>query len=89
MASVLNIGISRNAKCDNLVGFPKSGHIFGRPMAIATAGLVYTYNLYAKCSVSIPNLYAVSGHFFRVQNNSCLFILWYIIFVVWHLHENM
>ena len=27
-ASVLKIGISRNPICDNLVGFPKSGHIF-------------------------------------------------------------
>ena len=27
-ASILKIGISRNANCDNLVGFPKSGHIY-------------------------------------------------------------
>ena len=27
MASILKIGISHNTKCDNLVGFPKSGHI--------------------------------------------------------------
>ena len=26
-ASILKIGISRNSNCDNLVGFPKSGHI--------------------------------------------------------------
>ena len=28
MASILKISISRNPICDNLVGFPKSGHIF-------------------------------------------------------------
>ena len=27
VASILQIGISRNPICDNLVGFPKSGHI--------------------------------------------------------------
>ena len=27
MASILKIDISRNPICDNLVGFPKSGHI--------------------------------------------------------------
>ena len=26
VASVLKIGISRNTTCDNMVGFPKSGH---------------------------------------------------------------
>ena len=24
---ILKIGISRNTNCDNLIGFPKSGHI--------------------------------------------------------------
>ena len=28
VASILKIGISRNPICDNLVGFPKSGHIY-------------------------------------------------------------
>ena len=28
VASIFKIGISQNAKCDNLVGFPKSGHIY-------------------------------------------------------------
>ena len=28
MASVFKIGIPQNTKCDNLVGFPKSGHIY-------------------------------------------------------------
>ena len=28
MTSILKIGISRNANCDNTVGFPKSGHMF-------------------------------------------------------------
>ena len=28
VASILQIGISRNPICDNLVGFPKSGHIY-------------------------------------------------------------
>ena len=28
MASIFKIGIPRNAKCDNLVGFPKSAHIY-------------------------------------------------------------
>ena len=29
VASVLEISIIRNTNCDNLVGFPKSGHIYG------------------------------------------------------------
>ena len=29
MASVFKIGITQNINCDNLVGFPKSGHILG------------------------------------------------------------
>ena len=28
MAGIFKIGISRNTKCDILVGFPKSGHIY-------------------------------------------------------------
>ena len=28
MAGIFKIGISRNTKCDHLVGFPKSGHIY-------------------------------------------------------------
>ena len=28
VASVLQIGISRNPICNNLVGFPKSGHMY-------------------------------------------------------------
>ena len=28
MAGILQIGISRNTKCDNTVGFVKSGHIY-------------------------------------------------------------
>ena len=28
VASILEIGISRNVNCDNMVGFPKSGHIY-------------------------------------------------------------
>ena len=28
MDGILQIGISRNTKCDNTVGFVKSGHIF-------------------------------------------------------------
>ena len=27
VASIFKIGVSRNANCDNMVGFPKSGHI--------------------------------------------------------------
>ena len=27
VASIFKIGISQNPNCDNLVGFPKSGHI--------------------------------------------------------------
>ena len=26
--SILQIGVSRNVNCDNMVGFPKSGHIY-------------------------------------------------------------
>ena len=28
VASILKIIITRNTNCDNLVGFPKSGHIY-------------------------------------------------------------
>ena len=28
VASILKISISQNPNCDNLVGFPKSGHIY-------------------------------------------------------------
>ena len=28
VASILKIRISQNTKCDNLVGFPKSGHMY-------------------------------------------------------------
>ena len=28
VASILQIGISGNVKCDIMVGFPKSGHIY-------------------------------------------------------------
>ena len=28
VAGIFKIGISWNTKCDNLVGFPKSGHIY-------------------------------------------------------------
>ena len=29
-ASILKIVITRNTICDNLVGFPKLGHIYGK-----------------------------------------------------------
>ena len=36
-ASMFQDGISRNTKCDNLVGFLKSGHIYVlRPQALGT-----------------------------------------------------
>ena len=33
MALIFKIGISRNANCDNMVSFPKSGHIIIKPVA--------------------------------------------------------
>ena len=37
-ASVLKIGISQNPNCDNLIGFPKSGHI-------CHSKLLYSWNI--------------------------------------------
>ena len=40
VASILEIAISRNPSCDNLVGFPKSGHnwlwVFGNQPSLMT-----------------------------------------------------
>ena len=41
MISIFEVGISRSTKCDNLVDFPKSGHIY-----IYTVLLFYVLQLH-------------------------------------------
>ena len=41
MAGIFKIGISRNTKCDILVGFPKSGHIYIHTMLQVEDALSY------------------------------------------------
>ena len=49
MVSIFKIGISRNTKCDNLVGFPKSGHI---KLYGFESFCIYFLNHYPDCFVS-------------------------------------
>ena len=47
---IFKIRISRNTKCDNLVGFPKSGHILsmmGTPPIIIVTSAVHSYSYIA------------------------------------------
>ena len=52
MASILKIIITRNTICDNLVGFPKSGHIYDFIINTVTVCKVY-----AGDNTAIPQLF--------------------------------
>ena len=64
MAGILQIGISRNTKCDNTVGFVKSGHI-----------LSYCMCCYLKLNFSIQSHAAqISTNYIAVS----IAVKWYI-----------
>ena len=44
VARIYKIGISRNTKCDDLVGFPKSGHMSPYKPCIKNSGMVHETN---------------------------------------------
>ena len=59
MASILKIVITRNTICDNLVGFPKSGHIIIIAVTFILTFILNSYTQATRQSASVIKVYVM------------------------------
>ena len=75
MVSIFQIGISRNTKCENLVSFPKSGHIY---LCLKLLLFVYHIISYVRGCVHVhKSSKAVKKYFILMYVTICMHVLPY------------